>query len=317
MINVEQEDGEILSITIDGEGLDSEGDDRWVLPKYLLKGLRVADLPEGAIFQVCDRIEESVIILDSIPIYIRRTNTCDVEVEFEDMGRRKYWDGQIGFKPYMEAKKAVIEERSAELDDIKLTSYDDDGDYIHLTYSANLNADSCATIVELAEQIIGEIEGATEMRLGAQAWKLDIGTDEKQFTLQVVLPILRKLGFSNVRYNHGKREYGKDIVFARRTEFDELEHWGVQIKYGDISGGAGSEIDKIISQADDAFKMPFYDIYTRQQQRISKLAVVISGKFTENAIEKVCEKIESHAMRNNLVFLDGEKLLTLAETFRP
>lgn len=62
--------------------------------------------------------------------------------------------------------------------------------------------------------------------------------------------------------------------------------------------------------------MPYYDLYTKQRQRIAKLAIIPSGKFTENAIEKVCEKIESNALRNNIVFVDGEKLATLAEQFR-
>ena len=105
------------------------------------------------------------------------------------------------------------------------------------------------------------------------------------------------------------------VLFARLTEFQELEHWGAQVKFGDISGGARSEIDGMLGQIDDAFKMPFYDLYTRQQQRISKLAIIISGRFTENAIEKICEKIESHAIRNNIVFIDGEKIQTLAERF--
>ena len=83
---------------------------------------------------------------------------------------------------------------------------------------------------------------------------------------------LRKLGFLNVRYHHGKREFGRDVLFARFTEFQELEHWGAQIKFGDVSGGAQSEVDGMLGQIDDAFKMPFHDLYTRQQQRISKLA---------------------------------------------
>jgi hypothetical protein len=61
--------------------------------------------------------------------------------------------------------------------------------------------------------------------------------------------------------------------------------------------------------------MPFYDLYTKQKQRISKLAIIVSGKFTENAIEKICEKIEGHADHNNVVFIDGEKLKTLTERF--
>ena len=88
------------------------------------------------------------------------------------------------------------------------------------------------------------------------------------------------------------------------------------MKYGNVSGEANSEIDEMIGQPDDAFKMPFFDVYTRERQRISKLLVVISGRFTENAVEKICEKIESAAIRNNLVFLDGEKMATIAEKFR-
>ena len=100
------------------------------------------------------------------------------------------------------------------------------------------------------------------------------------------------------------------------TEFQDVEYWGAQIKFGDISGAAEGDVNELIAQADDAFKMPFYDLYTKQKQRVSKLAIVISGKFTENAIEKICEKIESHATRNNVVFIDGVKLSTLAERFR-
>jgi hypothetical protein len=49
----------------------------------------------------------------------------------------------------------------------------------------------------------------------------------------------------------------------------------------------------MLGQIDDAFKMPFYDLNTRQQQRILNLAIIISGRFAENAIEKICEKIET------------------------
>ena len=142
-----------------------------------------------------------------------------------------------------------------------------------------------------------------------------LGENEKEFTLRTVLSILRKLRFQNVRYNNGKREFGEDILFMRVTEFQEVEHCGAQVKFGDIAGGADAEIDSLLGQIDDAFKIPFYDLYSKQKQRISKLAIIVSGKFTENAIEKICEKIESHAARNNVVFIDGEKLKTLAERF--
>jgi hypothetical protein len=315
MIEVDREFDEIHAIRIDGESLDSDDGETWFLPKGLIRGLAVNDLPENVMFEMCDRVENSVVVLDNIPIRLQRVSNNRVRLDFEDSGTRKYWDGAAGFKPYMEAKKAIVEERASEVGDLSLDDYEDDGAWIHLAYSGEIDADKVVTAVQLAEQIVAEIEGAAEMRLGAELWTPIETADEQEFTLRTVLPILRKLGFQNVRYNHGKREFGRDVVFARVTEFQDLEFWGAQVKFGDIAGGANTEIDELLGQIDDAFTMPFYDLYTKQKQRISRLAIIISGKFTDNAIEKVCEKIESHAVRNNVVFIDGDKLRTLAERF--
>lgn len=315
MIEISRVHDEILSISLNGEDLRSDGGETWFLPKGLVVDTAVNDLPDDAGFEVCSRIEDSVIVLDTIPIRIQKVDDSTVRVDFDDSGTRKYWDGTIGFRPYMEAKKAIVEERAAEVGDVSLNHYEDDGAWIHLSYSAQIEADKLDLVIHLAEQITTEVEGAAEMRLGSELWAPKDAENEKEFTLRIVLPILRKLGFQNVKYNHGKREYGRDVLFARTTEFQELEHWAAQVKFGNISGGADGEIDEILGQIDDAFKMQFYDLYTRQKQRISKLAIIISGKFTENAIEKICEKIESHAVRNNVTFIDGEKLQTLAERF--
>ncbi len=316
VVEIDGEGHEILAIRVSGEALRSDDGETWFLPKGLVSpDMLVNELPEHATFEICERIEAEVIMMETIPIRITRIGADRLHLGFEDSGTRKYWDGAVGFKPYMEAKKAVVEERASEFGDLTLDNYEDDGAWIHLAYSAEIDAEKVQTAVQLAEQIVAEIDGAADMRLGVELWKPGEAENEKDFTLRMVLPILRKLGFQNVRYHHGMREFGRDVLFARFTEFQELEHWGVQVKFGDVNGGASSEIDGMLGQINDAFRMPFYDLYTRQQQRISKLAIVISGRFTENAIEKICEKIESHAIRNNIVFVDGEKIQTLAERF--
>jgi hypothetical protein len=316
MIEIDGESDEIRSIRVNGESLRSDDGEIWYLPKGLIGDDPVNQLPEAAIFEICDRVEDSIIMMNTIPTRVQRIGDNRVRLEFEDSGTRKYWDGTIGFKVYMETKKGIVEERAEQVGDIALTGYEDDGAWIHLTYSAEAEVEKISTAIELAEQIVEEIEGATEMRLGAELWAPKEAESEKEFTLRTVLPILRKLGFQNVKYNHGKREFGRDVIFARISEFQDLEVWAAQVKFGDIAGGANAEIDDILAQVDDAFKMPFYDLYTKQRQRIAKLAIIISGKFTENAIEKICEKIESSAVRNNIVFVDGEKLATLTERFR-
>ena len=313
---VRDQDDLIEQILINGEEIDSEDGETYQVPKGLLKGIRFSEMPENVIFEICDKIEEGIILLNTLPFKISKISDNKAYVYFEDSDRRKYWDGDVGFKLYMETKRDVIKEREKEVGDLKFESYDDDGDYISLTFSAEIESSTFEGIITSAEQLIQEIEGAVELTIGSPFKDVKDTQDEKDFALSVVIPLLRKLGFSNVRYNHGRREFGKDIIFSRKTEFDDFEFLGAQVKYGDISGGANSEIDLIISQIDDAFKVPFYDVYTRRKERISKLLIVISGRYTENAIEKICEKIESYAIKNNVVFIDREKINTIVEKFR-
>jgi prepilin-type processing-associated H-X9-DG protein len=309
------EDGTLDSITINGDSFDYEGESISI-PKSHLNDFPTKELRNNVRIEVCDHITEGVIHVSSIPYSIERIADKVILISFDDLGRRKYWDAEIGYKLYMETKKTVIAERQKEIGDIFFDDYDDDGDYIHLTFHTEIEAEIIGNAIQIAEQIIKEIEGAVDLTLGSPFKKIEDINDEADFTISVLIPLLRKLGFSDVRYNHGKKEFGKDIIFSRRTEFDEYEYWGVQVKHGNISGGANSLIDVIIKQAEDAFRMPFYDVYTREKRRISKLLIVTSGKFTENAVEKICDGIERHSLKNNMLFVDGDKIDSLSERFR-
>ena len=310
------EDGVVHAVVIGDNSIDSDDGETWFLPKSLTANLRVADLPNDLSFDVCSRHEDSVIYLDGVPMRLRKVADDKVCIEMDDTGTRKYWDGLVGFKPYMEAKRDVVAELVDQMENLNLVHYEDEGNWISLQYSCEFECDDCSTAVELAEQLVQQIEGAAELRVGGQLWAPVDADNEKEFTLRTVIPLIRKLGFQNVRYNHGRREFGRDVLFARFSEFGDLEHWGAQVKFGNVSGGAKSDVDVIIGQINDAFTMPFHDIYTRQQQRLAKLAIVISGQFSNNAIEKICEAIENNAARNNTVFVDGERIATLAERFR-
>lgn len=314
-IDIKYEDGDVYTIFIDETELENDGEN-FIAPKHLLKDKKVNDVPENITFEICWQHIENVIHLDTIPYNITRIGDNKVIAHFSDSGRRKYWDGNYGFKLYMETKRDIVKEREKEIGDTKFVNYEDDGDYIFLDYSLEIEAEKFDTIIETAEQLISEIDGAAEITLGSPFKEIDDTNNEKEFTLSLVIPLLRKLGFVNVRYNHGKREFGKDIIFARKTEFDDFEFWGVQVKWGDISGEANSEIDTIIGQIDDALKIPFYDVYTRKKEKLSKIVIIISGRFTENAVEKICEKIESNAIKNNIVFIDADKINSLAEKFK-
>ena len=110
----------------------------------------------------------------------------------------------------METKRDIILERQQELGDVHLDSYDDDGDYIFINYSATVQAETLALVIQQAEQIIKEIEGAVELSLGSPFKEISDAENEADFAISILVPLLRKMGFSNVRYSHGKKEYGKD-----------------------------------------------------------------------------------------------------------
>ena len=132
MIEIDGEPDEIVSIRINGESLHSDDGETWYLPKGLIGDVPVNQLPDTAVFEICDHIEDSIIMMNTIPIRVQRIGDNRVRLEFEDSESRKYWDGTIGFKAYMETKKGIVEERTVQVGDITLTGYEDDGAWIHL-----------------------------------------------------------------------------------------------------------------------------------------------------------------------------------------
>jgi hypothetical protein len=315
----ELQDGSISvqSVTIDGREIKAhQGDDSIAIPKSLLEGVLVADVDHRVGIEPAEVVDDDFITLDGPPYRLYCAAGDKATASFDETMRRKYWSGPVGLDVFMEAKKKAIEDRAKGVGDITLDEYEDEGDYITLTYSATFSGKTLGEIMRQAEQLATEIDGAATLSLGKPFKTAAEAESEKDFTLSTVIPLLRKLGFANVKYNHGKREYGKDITFTSLTAFDEFERWGAQVKLGDIGGGVKSEVDEIIGQANDAFRMPYHDVYSRSSARISKLAIIISGKFKENAVEKIIEGIENHALRNNMVFIDGDKIATLSERFR-
>ncbi len=315
-INVYYENGVLVSLAINEKEYFLENEENIVIPISELKEESIDELPIGITLEICDTYTDDMIMLHNVPTHICQISKGKFLASFDETITRKYWDAPVGLKLWMETKRDIISERESELHDVKVENYDDDGAYISLNYSGIIKAQSFAELFLFLDTLYGEIEGATDIALGSPFERIENCKHESDFTIKVLLPLLRKLGFSNVKYNHGNKEYGKDITFARRTEFDDYEFYGVQVKFGDVSGGATGEINGLISQVNDAFSMPFYDIYTRNQVRVSKVAIVISGKFTNNAMEKIVSGITDYPMKNNTIFIDGDKINTLIERYR-
>lgn len=118
-----------------------------------------------------------------------------------------------------------------------------------------------ATLEELIEQDTETLFQAlqdTDLSLsGGQVWKKDYEHNERLFCLEVLEPLLNQLGFTDVNYRGGRKEYGKDFTFSEQTVFGEYRHYGLQAKDGDMKGRVNSVVDEIIGQLEDAFSMPY------------------------------------------------------------
>ncbi len=134
------------------------------------------------------------------------------------------------------------------------------------------------------------------------------------FCREILEPLLRRMNFLFVRYTHGRKEYGKDFTFSENTSFGGLRHYGLQAKAGSVSGGVNAQIDELIGQVEDAFSMPFYELGSTDKRFISTFVVAISGHFTENAREKIVEKIPG-TLLGSIWFLDRTRINELIERY--
>ncbi len=223
----------------------------------------------------------------------------------------KYWEGSWGLRTFINGITDTIKYYPQWV----VTDIEVDDDWKRLVITHELNSDKkiCDLISELAIEI-NKIIKETEIALAGIRWKKEYETDEKLFCLEVIMPLLRRMNFQHIRYTHGTREYGKDFTFSEMNSFGYFRYYGLQAKAGNISGGVNSDIDELIGQLDDAFKMPYYELGNTEQRYISTFIIAISGKFTDNAKEKIINKIQK-GLYGSIYFIDRDFILELIEKY--
>jgi hypothetical protein len=223
----------------------------------------------------------------------------------------KYWEGQFGLATFL----AAIRDQATHHDTWKITDIELDDDWKGITLER---------VVALGDPLVGSIEAAAsdlkvllheaEVALSGLAWKEEYKRDEDLFCRELLLPLLRRMGFLFVRYTHGKKEYGKDFTFSEATPFGHHRHYGLQAKAGDVSGAVNAAIDELLGQIADAFAMPYYELGSKDPRFISTFIIAISGKFTENAREKIIEKMPK-GLIGSVYFLDRDRITELVERY--
>src|SRR5262245_53577808 len=78
--------------------------------------------------------------------------------------------------------------------------------------------------------------------------------NEAELTELVIIPLLEKMGYADIRYTHGVSERGKDVVFCRNDALAGVQYLAATIKCRQLSGSVSksNSIHEIFFQIQQA-----------------------------------------------------------------
>ena len=88
------EEDDMCSLVIDGEEY-VEDEERAIIPKAVLKQIRVEDIPDNFQIEICESKDSSVIMV-SVPMTFIKVGKNEFQVIYDELITRKYWDGPVG-----------------------------------------------------------------------------------------------------------------------------------------------------------------------------------------------------------------------------
>lgn len=225
----------------------------------------------------------------------------------------KYWERQWGLSTFLVTLADIAKDSSEFEVDLETLSIDDDWKSLEITFKVESDF-SFSEIITKYSNSLKELINRTELVLSGAIWKKEYDVNESLFCTEIIFPLLRKMGFLDVRFSHGIKEYGKDFTFSELTKFGNLRHFALQAKAGNMRGNVNSDIDEIIGQLNDAFTMPYFEISATETRHISIFIIAISGYFTDNAKDKIIQKIPPH-FKGCVYLLDKDKIMELIEKY--
>lgn len=311
MINIESSD-DYISVTVSGTELEVlEASDDFVLAECELADVKdefPTGFPESLRLQIRSEDGFKTYLFHELHIY---AESGQVVITFDCLHPNKYWEGRYGLATFLAAIRTQIDHHP----ELTVTGIELEDDWKRLSVAIGISEDKTfGAAIQDGAALLSKVVTEAEIALSGVTWKKEYETKESLFCTEVLAPLLRRMGFLNVRYTHGNREYGKDFTFSELTQFGDFRHFGLQAKAGDISGGVNAEIDEIIGQIRDGFEMPYYELGSKDARYVSVFIVAISGKFTANAKEKIAEKV-SKGVLGSVYFLDRESIVELVERY--
>lgn len=141
--------------------------------------------------------------------------------------------------------------------------------------------------------------------------------NEDQLCREIIIPLLRQMGFQDVTYTHGgSGEQGKDIVCWKQDELGVRKNFAVVAKAVPITGkakiakGTAGEVSMQIQQS---FGKEYPDPVSGRSQSVNECWVVTNQTISKEAEEAILSSLGTTTLARNVTFIDGEKLWGLIE----
>lgn len=172
---------------------------------------------------------------------------------------------------------------------------------------------------ELAKVIQERVEPTTLFISQAELHNFLELADEDTFIEILLVPIMRKLGFSCVLakgHSDKSLEYGQDIrCFKFQIPTGHWLYFAAQVKAGPISYSAKEptkNIEQILTQIKMAQNKKMFDYETNSYHKPDNVIFIASGKIVEGARLYLCEQL-SEAQSQQILFWDSNLILERSE----
>jgi hypothetical protein len=137
----------------------ADGEEPVLLAPSVLDKLMIDDLPRDVSVEV-GVPRDGVMHIDWNGRLYRDGNTISGEADYT--WTRKYWYAPIGLEQHLDLVRRAVEVRKKTHGDVELTQYNDDGAYIHLSFSVGTKEINLRRAYEAVRKVCAELEEASE-----------------------------------------------------------------------------------------------------------------------------------------------------------
>jgi hypothetical protein len=145
-----------------------------------------------------------------------------------------------------------------------------------------------------------------------------IQLSESSLQARIVEPLLRAMGFSNVRDNSGPHEKGKDLIAIKKSDFGRTLLYGIQLKKLNLNARVASKrsFGALLVQLKQAKEEKIVDPETNERRAPDVCVFMTPYPILPNVWERF-HQAAIDAIRTSIELVDGPTLLDLIDRFAP